>query len=219
MEPDVQGGAVSVGERRLPLCPFPPISWWAAAQSEGVLLDAGEHYQKRSFRNRFAIMTSGGAQVCTIPVERRGGRPRPQDETSRIGGDADRKVWQAIRTAYGRTPFFDEMSEGLAPLILEGAASLGEWNRATIRWAASWLDLDVPPDAQEVPTRVDHTGNMARFAAQAGRLDIRWPHVWSGRHDAIPFLQLGILDVLLHLGPEARRLITPIPWSAPQRPG
>lgn len=208
-----------VDDRRLPLCPFPPIPWWAAAQSEGVRLDAGEHYQKRSFRNRFEVMTANGPQWCTIPVERRGGRPRPQDQTRRVGGEEDRKLWQAIRTAYGRTPFFEEMSEGLASLFLEGARDLGGWNRDTIRWAASWLELEVPTDADDGHGPVDHAANMVRFSADSGRSQVGWPHVWADRSGGIPFLRLGILDALLHLGPEARRLITPIPWSGSQHPG
>ena len=59
----------------LPLCPFPPIRWWRAALSDGAVLDAGEHYQKRSFRNRMVLMTANGVQTLTMPVERRGGLP------------------------------------------------------------------------------------------------------------------------------------------------
>ena len=203
---------------RLPLCPFPPLVWWGAAREGSFTLDVHEHYQKRSFRNRYWIMTSNGPECCSVPVERRGGTPRPQDQTLRVTGDADRKAWQAIRSAYGRSPFFEEMAPELESLFLEGSASLGEWNRATLRWASGWLDIPVPNDASPPWQPMDATvGQEGDGLGES--LSPRWAHIWKGRHHDIPFEKLGILDALLHLGPEARKLIQPIPPSGFRHPG
>ena len=87
--------------------------------SGGARLDGLEHYPKRTFRNRFTLMQSTGTLELSLPVEKRGGRPRSQDETMRITGEPDRKAWQAVRTAYGRAPFFEEMEEELEALFKE----------------------------------------------------------------------------------------------------
>ena len=127
----------------------------------------------------------------TIPVERRGGRPRAQDETNRMGGDHDRKAWQAIKTAYGRAPFFEEMEDELRGLFEDGPGTLGAWNRASIVWASSWLDIPVPTDvsAAEYPDTesVDLPSLVASFAA--GR-SCNWSHVWQDRQRSIPFESL-----------------------------
>jgi hypothetical protein len=205
---------------RLPLCPFPPIPWWSLAASGQVALDGLEHYPKRTFRNRYTLMQSTGPMEMTIPVERRGGRPRAQDETNRMGGDHDRKAWQAIKTAYGRAPFFEEMEDELRGLFEDGPGTLGAWNRASIVWASSWLDIPVPTDvsAAEYPDTesVDLPSLVASFAA--GR-SCNWSHVWQDRQRSIPFESLGILDLLLHLGPEAGAGVMPIPQSGFPRPG
>ena len=203
---------------RLPLCPFPPLVWWGAALEGSAVLDVHEHYQKRSFRNRYWIMTSNGPESCSVPVERRGGIPRPQDQTLRVTGDAERKAWQAVRSAYGRTPFFEEMAPELESLFLEGGATLGEWNRATMQWASGWLDIPVPRDADPPwepfdAAAVQEVDGMEETQAR------RWSHVWEGRHHDIPYQRLGILDALLHLGPAARGLINPIPPSGFRHPG
>ena len=203
---------------RLPLRPFPPLVWWGAALEGSATLDVHEHYQKRSFRNRYWIMTSNGPESCSVPVERRGGIPRPQDQIFRAAGDADRKAWQAVRSAYGRSPFFEEMAPELEALFLEGGATLGEWNRATLEWASGWLDIPVPRDAHPPWEPFDAAVVQEGDGMEDARVP-RWAHIWEGRHHDIPYQRLGILDALLHLGPAARGLINPIPPSGFRHPG
>ena len=206
------------GELLLPLCPFPPLAWWCLALEADARIDALEHYQKRSFRNRITLMTSRGVQTLTFPVERRGGLPRPQDQTRRAVNGDYRKVWQAIRTAYGRAPFFDEMAEGLEPLFLSGADTLGAWNRQTLHWAAEWLGVSVPPDSKAVTVGLSqHAYPLSDEGLNHRQLD-GWPHVWDDRQHDIPYAALSIVDALMHLGPEAARRVIRIPRSESPRP-
>lgn len=203
----------------LPLCPFPPVGWWRAALSDGALLDAGEHYQKRSFRNRMVLMTSNGVQTLTVPVERRGGVPRAQDEVA-LALRADRgKLWRAVITAYGSAPFFEEMAPDLESLFLSGPDTLGSWNRKSLEWSSGWMGIPVP---EEVTTAsqglVDHEANfMAWSDSEAGIT--RWPHIWDDRGWDIPHHRLSCLDVLLHCGPEARGRVNPLPPNGSPRRG
>ena len=126
----------------IPLCPFPPIPWWGMVLGGGVRLDGLEHYQKRSFRNRYTIMSSTGTLNLTVPVEKRGGNPRPQHQTMRVTGEPDRKAWQAVRTAYGRAPYFRGNGGRTGGALLAGARERwADWNRATVAWAAAWLGI------------------------------------------------------------------------------
>jgi len=185
---------------------------------EEARVDAFEHYQKRTFRNRVTLMTSVGSQTWTLPVERRGGLPRSQDETLRIMDGSGRKAWQAMRTAYGRAPFFEEMAEGLESVFLSRADTLGAWNRETLRWTADWLGVSVPKDAECASAgRSEHAyapseGRPASFKVEG------WSHVWDDRHKDIPYASLSMVDALLHLGPEAARRITRNPRSGFPRP-
>lgn len=182
-------------------------------------LDGLEHYPKRTFRNRLYLMQSTGAVSVTVPVERRGGRPRPQDQTFRVLGEPGRKSWQAIKSAYGRAPYFEEMADELEALFLRGPESLGHWNRATIDWAAQWLGVKVPLDVTpEAHVVCDHGVSMLDWQQSLQVQGSRWAHVWEDRHPKIPFTQLSILDLLLHLGPEAAGWIKPIPQSESRRP-
>ena len=204
----------------LPLCPFPPLGWWCAALEPGARLDASEHYQKRSFRNRIGLMTANGPQTLTVPVERRGGEPRPQDSIRRSDGMAGVKLWRAVGTAYGSAPFFEELAPEIESMFLDGAQSLGGWNRAAMAWASSWLGVAVPPDSAGVEIALpDHRGSMDRWASEWVEGHAGWPHIWSDRVVDIPYGTLSCLDVILHCGPAARDWVTPLPSSGFRRPG
>ncbi len=179
---------------------------------QAIRLDGLEHYPKRTFRNRYTLLQSTGPLEISVPVERRGGRPRAQDETLRIGGDHDRKAWQAVRTAYGRAPFFEEMEDELLGLYRNGPETLGGWNRATISWAASWLGIEVPADVAASEYPETEATPVVPLTSPLGAIQ-HWPHVWQDRLSDIPYARLGILDVLVHLGPGAAGAIKPIPPS------
>ena len=168
-----------------------------------------EHYQKRSFRNRVGLMTANGWQSLTVPVERRAGRPRPQEDTLRSQG-GEVKLWRAIRTAYGAAPFFDELAPELEALFLDGPQSLGAWNRASLEWASVWLGVSVPSHPiQSMWSVPDHEKDMERWVLDWAEHFNGWAHVWSDRGLEIPFAKLSCLDVILHCGPEARDWVSP----------
>ena len=183
-----------------------------------VKLDGLEHYPKRTFRNRYTLMQSTGPLEMTVPVERRGGRPRPQDDTRRITGDDDRKAWQALKTAYGRAPFFEEMESELHSLYQDGPEMLGGWNRATIQWASSWLGITIPGDVTAQEYSNTEAALVSPMWPSALNQTCTWTHVWQDRNAEIPFERLGILDLLLHLGPESALMIKPILPSEFPRP-
>lgn len=203
----------------LPLRPFPPVHWWCASLAEGARLDIGEHYPKRTFRNRIVLATASGPASLTIPVERRGGTPRPQSQTMRVVADAD-KLWRAVRTAYGATPYFEEMAPELELLFCRGPISLGDWNLETLRWAAEWLQCGIPqPDEVSSLDRsgFTHEANDVKWKAQSAAQLRPWPHIWTGR-SGLDFGELSVMDLLLHCGPEASRWIIPLPPSGSPRP-
>ena len=203
----------------LPLRPFPPLHWWRAAQSPGVRVDVGEHYPKRTFRNRFSLATASGMTSLTLPVLRRGGVPKPQSETLRSRGD-DVKLWRSIQTAYGATPYFEEMKPELEALFLDGPDDLGAWNWASIRWSAEWLGVKVPQasEAQMVERgTVGHDAEDERLRALCAPDLQPWPHIWQDRMTP-DCGALSVLDLLLHCGPEAAGRITPLPPSGSRRP-
>ncbi|RPG81920.1 MAG: hypothetical protein CBC74_000130 [Crocinitomicaceae bacterium TMED114] len=203
----------------LPLRPFPPVHWWCAGAADGAQLDVGEHYPKRTFRNRMVLATANGLENLTLPVERRGGLPRSQFETRRVLADAD-KLWRAVHTAYGAAPFFEEMAPELEVLFRHGPDTIGEWNLSSIRWAADWLGAEVPAQASadDVDRKaIQHEAQDVVWAVRMADRMHPWHHVWADRA-TLSWESLSVMDLLLHCGPAAAEWIIPFPSSGSRRP-
>ena len=128
----------------------------------------------------------------------------------RIPGD-EVKLWRAIRTAYGATPFFDELAPELEALFLDGPQSLGAWNQAALAWASDWLEVAVPSQVTgSIEAVPDHKENMEHWTLAWARNHRGWAHIWSDRGLEIPYARLSCLDAVLHCGREARRWVSPL---------
>ncbi len=113
-----------------PTAYFPPISYLVfAKQYDKVLIDGGEHYVKQSIRNRTNILSANGVLSLSVPVCR--------DKTIRLTSGMIkidyRTSWQqnhlrAIRSAYGKTPYFDYYYPDLETIIMSSPQKLIELN-------------------------------------------------------------------------------------------
>ena len=87
---------------------MPPVDYVEAiASAELVLLEAHEHYQKQSYRNRAEVVGPNGVERLVVPVVRPGGVHTPIKEVAI--SYATRWVEQhlgALRACYGQSAFF-----------------------------------------------------------------------------------------------------------------
>ena len=68
----------------LPLAYLPSVSWFAAMRTGRCIIDTGEHFIKRSERNRTAILAPDGPMTLTVQVSH-ADRPRTRSEERRVG--------------------------------------------------------------------------------------------------------------------------------------
>jgi WbqC-like protein family len=88
---------------------FPPVSYFSALiQADSVVLEACEHFQKGSYRNRCHIATSLGVQTLSVPLKK-GKNSQLAIREVAISYDApwQKQHWQALKTAYGSAPFWE----------------------------------------------------------------------------------------------------------------
>lgn len=96
---------------------FPPITYFAhCVQADSVIIEAHEHFQKGSYRNRCHIAGANGLQTLNVPLRRQ----KDSDNIENIGDiksiknikiaydvDWQRQQWRSLQTAYGSAPFWD----------------------------------------------------------------------------------------------------------------
>ncbi len=186
----------------LPSSYLPPISYFAAlvASGQGCVIDVGEHYVKRSLRNRTRIMTAQGVMELTIPV-RRANRPQQPMHTIEIDNSKrwQHQHWMAILSAYKSSPYFDHFAPYVEPLYKREFTKLVEFNEAIMLVIFKLLRLgeELRPalSSSYIDATTDHTDLRAKGALPTAEFVPReYIQVFSDREPFAP--DLSILDLL-----------------------
>lgn len=114
----------------LPLTYIGNTEWWRQLLSGDAVIDLGENYVKQSCRNRAEILTADGVMVLTVNVVK--GSSIRKKAVGAMEIDYSKRWqhqhWNAIRSAYKSSPYFDYLSHHFEPLYQREIRSLREWN-------------------------------------------------------------------------------------------
>ena len=182
-----------------PTAYFPPAHWLVAAVSaQEWHLAAHENYQKRGWRNRCRIVGPNGTQTLTVPLVK-GKNQRQPIRDVRISYEDDwwRAHEQAIRTAYGRAPFFEFYAEDLFATGRRQPATLWELNQSLLATVLRLLQAPITVSLTEDFVSPTAPGYL-RPADLTSSLP-EYPQVFTDRHGFTP--GLSVLDALFCLGP------------------
>ncbi len=192
---------------------WPPASWLTLAKSAEVLwLEACEHYQKGSYRNRCYIAGPNGVQRLSVPLQKGKNRQMPIRDV-RVAYDTpwQRAYWRTIQTAYGNAPFFEYYADEVAPFFekhwtflfdLNYEVVLFLWKALKVRAEIQLTERFTPPSSKEETLRsvLDARGQIAWRQPPIVSLR-RYPQVFEERFGFQP--DLSALDVLFCWGPYA----------------
>ena len=121
---------------------FPPIEWMAyAVQSNGVVLEANEHFQKQSYRSRTHIAGPNGVQKLSVPVERK--YKAIKDVPVSYSENWVKDHIKAIESAYANAPYFEVLYPDVKTLLNQRFETLWELNASSIALFSEWLELDL----------------------------------------------------------------------------
>lgn len=114
-----------------PTAYFPSISYLKAmcVSNNVVLIDRHEHWIKQSIRNRCEILGSSGLHKLVVPICHKNGK---QTLGSITVDDATKwrwNHWKSIKTAYGRSPYFEHYAFEIEACIFHDCERLIELNR------------------------------------------------------------------------------------------
>ena len=111
-----------------------------------VVEERAEHYVKQTFRNRCLIATADGVQALTIPVQGckdlGGDHKTPTKAMHIIDSNRWRQLhWNALVSAYDRTPFFEFYADDFAAIYQTPYEKLVDFNADLQRLVLRLLDL------------------------------------------------------------------------------
>ena len=188
----------------LPVAYMPSVEYVARLLREECVVDLGEHYIKRSQRNRAQILSANGVMSLTVNVEN-ANRPRQMIKDVRIDYSKrwQHQHWVSIMSAYKSSPYFDHYAHLLEPFYKREWRYLVDYN---MEYLSTLLRLLGVEDKVNISEKY--------VAAREGDVDLRPKHNEGSTFVAEPYFQvfsdrmpfvanLSILDLLLCEGPQA----------------
>lgn len=185
-------------------CVFPPVRWWLAAMNESVVIPLNENYIKQSYRNRYDISDAHGIRTLTVPVIGQKGQKTSLNDIQLADGKWRREHLGALRSAYGKAPWFEHYFFQLEGLYAEHHSLLIDFAKASQQLLAKWVKAPLPSYhviAKENWNEDLHKQLMAFEPGTRCTTFRSYPHVFMDRQ---PFhSDLSVIDVVMNLGPSA----------------
>ena len=188
----------------LPSAYMPSVEYVARLLREECVIDLGEHYVKRSERNRTSILSANGVMPLTVHVEN-ANRMRQKMRDVRIDYSKrwQHQHWVSILSAYKSSPYFDYFADDIEPFYRREWQFLVDYNREYLQVLLKLLGskCEVKYSEQYV---VAAEGDLdLRPKNKNGFTFVSEPYfqVFS---DRMPFqANLSILDLVMCEGPSA----------------
>jgi len=186
----------------LPIAYLAPIKYYAILlQTKNCSIEQHENFIKQSIRNRCEIYGANGKLRLTIPKERKGSSKTIISEINISYKDDWQKIhWNAIKSAYNSSPFFEYYSTEFEVFYKEK-----EYNLFLFNSKLQKLILDLLEEENNSTTTVEyvHNGNFTDLRNHDFILEDpdEYNQVFMEKHGFIP--NLSILDLLFNLGPES----------------
>lgn len=192
----------------LPLAYLPSVEWFAHVRRGGCIIDAGEHFVKRSERNRARILASDGVMDLSVQVCH-ADRPRTPMRSVRIDYSKrwQHQHWGALVASYKGSPYFEHYAPLFEPFYRRGWEFLADYDLELARMLCGQAGLTLPPVSERYieagPGDLD-----LRPKQKKGSAFIAEPYV-QVFSDRLPFApNLSFADLLFAEGPAAAAVLS-----------
>ncbi len=194
---------------------LPPIAWFQhALQAKEVYFECKENYIKQSYRNRCKILSANGPLDLSIPVLHLHSKQLISEIKTQDQEAWQKKHWQAICAAYGKSAFFLYYRDKLENIFLKQTfASLFDFNLALINTLCGMLKIELQFQLTESfePLSNEHVDYRNYFHAKG--IAASKELVFEKKYDQVfaekfPFqANLSIIDLLFNAGPLSKEFL------------
>lgn len=176
----------------------------AIVQSDGVVFEVEDNYQKQTYRNRAYIAHTNGRLALNVPIKhsKNGERQMTKEVIVENNFPWQSQHWKSIQTAYRTSPFFEFYEDDLEPLFSSPVENLMEHNLAIIDVLCELIGVDVTfefsteyfknPSQKDVRYLVNAKGEK-KYSLEP------YSQVLEAHHGFLD--NLSVLDLLFNQGP------------------
>ena len=185
------------------LAPIPLYVQLYAA--DALLVDDVSPFVKQTYRSRAVIATENGSQQLTIPVVHDGGKMTMRDVRISEHGNWRHQHWNAIVSAYRKSPFFEYYADDFAHFYEERDGFLLDFNLRLHGVVSELLGLDrgvkfLSDEVADAAVDLRRIAEPKALEAFDGVMLQPYYQVFAQRNGFIP--SLSIVDLLFNMGPE-----------------
>jgi WbqC-like protein family len=196
---------------------FPSVEYLArCVQADSVVIEAHEHFQKSSYRNRCHIAGANGLQVLSVPLRRNRDNENmkilrdieaPKSiQNIKIAYDTDwqRQHWRTLQTAYGSAPFWDFYAPVFERFFTEKFEFLLDYNVEILKTVFKLLKIEKVTNISLSTTyaSIFTEGSDFRQTIQPKTHDaanaVSYSQLFNDRYPFLP--NLSVLDLLFCCG-------------------
>ena len=169
-----------------------------------MLIDLDAPFVKQTFRNRALIAAENGALPLTVPVVHSGGvRQAMRDVRISDHGNWRRMHWNAIVSAYKKSPFFDYYADDFRPFYENRYDFLVDFNMQLHDTVCGLLGLERETAALGSVEKTELSVDVRSLVEPSAEFAAAPQHYYQVFEQRNGFLSnLSIADLLFNMGPE-----------------
>lgn len=183
------------------------LQYVAVAQSDTVVFENEDNYQKQTYRNRTYIYGANGKLLLSIPIKHSQKQERQLYRDVRIENDFQWQIlhWKSLETAYRTSPFFEYYEDEFVHLFEKPREFLLDFNYECIQVVLDCLQLDIS-FSKTTTYHKDSKETIDLRDLVNAKKEKSYPlqsyiQVFEDKHGFIP--NLSILDLIFNEGTNA----------------
>lgn len=187
-----------------------PIEYYVVlANSERILLEQHEYYQKQSYRNRCRIATANGIMDLSIPVDS-AGKTLIRDLRISDHNNWQTHHWRSIETAYNSSPFFEYYADDFRPFFEKKWLFLWDFNLALFNKTLELLDIETKIELTEQykPETCDNFLDLRAAIHPKKEISLLLKPYYQVFETKFGFMpNMSIIDLLFNMANEAQLIL------------
>lgn len=185
----------------------PIIQYVAMVQTENVVFEVEDNFQKQTYRNRCYIYGANGRQLLTVPVVhlKNSGKQKTKDIQIDTTFNWQKLQVKALQSAYSSSPFFEFYEDDLFPVFEKEYKFLLDLNIKTFEVICESLQIEIPyMQTKDFQLELSDEQDFRFFANAKSTVDFdlkKYVQVFDEKYGFLS--NLSILDLLFNEGPNA----------------